>query len=219
MACVLVIALGVATAGCKDSTKLVIEYSPAMEATPNVSQAVTVFEFTDERLDQVSIGKTAVKDLFGTVFTYYQSARPVGRVVTDAVVRNLEAQGFRVVRSSGWNLDAATLRNVTTDLAAGGVIKVFWVESGASSTQSATVNIHVVIADSLAKTVLWEGDLVGYETFALVTLGDSFKRRPKPDELLQKAFSTAIDELFYNPEIQRALNVPPRSMLGLVVHF
>jgi len=217
---------GLLLAGCvPDNTRLEFAYSPALavsEPVPDAPKSVTVYEFGDERQNQAYVGQTLANpwDRLSHA-THYQTARPVGQVVTDAIVRNLESQGFHVVRASGWNLDPATLRDVATGLAVGGKIKAFWVESAPYfSSESALVNIRVVIADAADKRILWEGDIIGSETFNTNTIEKAFfATRPEPPELLQKAFSGAIDELSKHPGIQRALKSAMPQTVGLAIWF
>lgn len=221
---VLVLVAALITAGCSDNTRLEFSYSPAPAAVasaPAAPRSVTVYEFGDARQNQVYVGEAKADYMNPLAVVYYQMALPVGQVVTEAIVRNLESQGFNVVRASGWNLDPAGLRDIATELAVGGTVKAFWVEAEPYfSSESALVNVHVVIADAAGKRVLWEGDIVGTETFNTNTFAKAFlETRPDPAKLLQKAFSGAIDDLSTNLDIQRALKTPIPSALGFLVRF
>ena len=224
--CMGLLTAGLLLAGCApDNTRLEFSYSPApatMELEAGSPASVTVYEFGDDRQNQVYVGQ-AMADYSNPLVSavHYQTARPIGQVVTDAIVRSLESQGFRVVRASGWNLDPATLRDITTELVVGGKVKAFWVEAAPYfSSESALVNIRVVIAEAAGKRILWEGDIVGSETFNTNTIEKAFStKKPSPPELLQKAFSGAIDELSRHPDIQRALKSAMPQTIGLVMYF
>ena len=75
-----------------------------------------------------------------------------------------------------------------------------------------------MIADAAGKRIVWEGDIVGSETFNTNTIEKAFfTKKPSPPELLQKAFSGAIDELSRHPDIQRALkSAMPQTIVGHV---
>ena len=107
--CMGLLTAGLLLAGCApDNTRLEFSYSPApatMELEAGSPASVTVYEFGDDRQNQVYVGQ-AMADYSNPLGSavHYQTARPVGQVVTNAIVRSLESQGFRVVRASGWNL-------------------------------------------------------------------------------------------------------------------
>lgn len=168
-------------------------------------RSVTVFELADERPDKVNVGGEYNK--FGTMVERYQSSKPVPQLITEAVIRNLESQGLTVLRSSGWTGDPRSLPDIVTDLALGGKIKVFWVERqpaglylpnagwlGENTSSQASVAITIVAPDG---AVLWEGDLVGIDTYR-TSFGSS-----TPKKMLEKALAEAIDQLASNPQIEK----------------
>jgi len=223
--CASAVLFGLLQAGCTGDKGLDFSYSPVPATVApalGAPESVTVYEFTDNREQQTYVGQ-ALADPYSPLqrTIYYQVSRPVGQIVTDAVVSNLESQGFRVIRASGWNLDPGTLYSVASELAVGGTVKAFWTEATPYySSESAVVNIHVVIVDAPGKRVLWEGDIVGTETFRTDTIANAlFSSRPDPTQLLQKAFSGAIDELSTDPGIQRALKSAILQRLGLLFRF
>jgi uncharacterized lipoprotein YajG len=229
-ACAVILALGATLAGCTakavDKGWELCYEPPEMQATEEQC-SITVYEFQDDRPEQAMVG--CEYNAIGTIVERYQTARPIAQVVTDAIVSNLEAQGFTVVRSSGWNLSPDTLRSVATELALGGKIRACWVERqpknyggtyigylGANMTSN--INLHVVIASPSGKEILWEGDLVASDTYrhdhAIFT--DSM---PKPQEMLENVLKEAVDQLATNLDIQRAIRFEVRPMFGLAIDF
>ena len=230
LACAAIIAMGAMMAGC---TAMALDKGWELSYVPPETQpmedprSITVYEFMDDRPEQAMVGGEF--NAIGTITERYQTARPLVQVVTDAVAANLEAQGFTVVRSSGWNLSPDALRNVATELALGGRIRVCWVErqpknyAGSSlgfvgANMTANVNRHVVIASPSGKDILWEGDLVCADTYRhnFAVFAGSM---PKPQAMLENALRGAVDQLVGNPDIQRVLRPEVRPVFGWTTSF
>jgi len=230
LACVAIIAMGAMMAGC---TAMALDKGWELSYVPPETQpiqeprSITVYEFVDDRPEQAMVG--GEYNAIGTITERYQTARPLVQVVTDAVTANLEAQGFTVVRSSGWNLSPDTLRSVATELALGGRIRACWVErqpknyTGSTlgfvgANMTANVNLHVVIASPSGREILWEGDLVCADTYRhnFAAFAGSM---PKPQAMLENALKGAVDQLVGNPDIQRVLTLEVRPMFGWTAYF
>lgn len=225
--CASVVVMGFMLSGCVTQALdqgWELSYTPPDVNTAINPRSITVYEFQDDRPEQSMVG--GEYNALGTIVERYQTARPLTQIVTDAVVANLEAQGLRVVRSSGWNLSPQTLRNVATELAMGGKIRACWVERqpknyggtylgfvGANMT--ANMNLHVAIASPSGKEILWEGDLVATDVYRHDYAAFT-GNMPKPQEMLQKALQGAVDQLVTNRDIQQLL-VP--QIAGLTIWF
>lgn len=200
-------ALVIAVSGCSRGWD--ITYEPpeppagavyAAEARPNV--AITVHEFRDVRPDPSHVGAIVETGAFGVQrTTYHNTMHPVGTIVADAIAKQLEHQGFTVVRSHS-PLNPSTLRNVATELALGGEVKAFLVRQvdrrslpghlagGIVTTANVNIAVQVVTKDG---ELIWEGDLVGNRThdgYQILGIGGA-----DPKTLLQEALADAVNEL------------------------
>lgn len=230
LACAAIVAIGAMLAGCSAMALdkgWELSYAPPETQPIERPCSITVFEFQDERPEQAIVG--GEYNAMGTITERYQTARPLVQIVTDVVTANLEAQGFTVVRSSGWNLSPDALRSVATELALGGKIRACWVErqpknyTGSSlgfvgANMTANVNLHVVIASPSGKEILWEGDLIAADTYRhnFAVFAGSM---PKPQKMLENALKGAVDQLVTNADIQRALRVEVRPLFGCTAYF
>jgi len=206
LACAAIIAVGAMLAGCSAvalDKGWELSYAPPDTQPIERPCSITVFEFQDDRPEQAIVGGEYNET--GAITERYQTARPLARIVTDVVTANLEAQGFTVVRSSGWNLSPDTLRSVATELALG-------------ANMTANVNLHVVIASPSGREILWEGDLMAADTYRhnFAVFAGSM---PKPQKMLENALKGAVDQLVTNADIQRALGVEVRPLFGCTAHF
>ncbi len=196
-----------------------IQYRPNLYDTPYFSfhegeerfsdQTITVFDFLDDRINQTHVGVEYKK--LNRAPQRFVASRPIGKTVTEAIATTLESMGYTVVRSSGWNLNPSDLKDLTTDLALGGKIKVFYAEKQPAGVNTyilghsgintyATVNLRVVVADPSMKKVLWEGDLIGTEVYQSVsTFGIG---SPETKYMLEKAFAKAVIQLAEDPSLR-----------------
>lgn len=206
---ILIISLFLLTGCRKDYT---IEVTYVSELAPDALNAlrshsgntsITVAQFVDSR---DTIGVAGAKNTIGNVATPYNSTQPVAIVVRNTLAEEFAKIGFEVDTMGLWNLQPETLKNVATNLAMGGEIKVFWAENKPNSGKYSTggsgfsnVRMLFVLSNPASKEVIWQGEIEGG-----VTRSGVFST-PKLDEMLDKAFTQVIDRLLTNPEFIRAV--------------
>ncbi len=206
---VVLLATVTAFAGCTSVGWDIVYAPPTPETNVAIASApmktVTVYDLADERPDKLNVGGEYNK--LGTMVERYQSTKTASQLVTEAIISNLEAQGVKVIRSSGWDGTPRALSDVVTDLALGGKLKVFWVErqpagvyldylgwSGANASSQVVASITIMAPDGM---VLWQGDISGSDVFRTsFGAGD-------PKKMLEKALKDAVDSLANNQQIRQ----------------
>ena len=144
--------------------------------------------------------------MYGGVSDTFVADKSVTKVIEDAIVQQLTGMGFKVVRTSGWDLTPEGISEyVNADILLGGRLKVMWVESRVgllTVSVSATTRFLVVLADVKEKKILWSGEFEGTEKSEEIvrTVGSM-------EAALNRAMSRAVDSLVRNETFCRALTV------------
>src|SRR5690554_2042762 len=128
----LMITLLLTGCGKRDTTievKYVSELSiSALEElhTQGAGASITVAQFVDSR---DAIGVAGAKNPIGNVAVSYSAKTPLSELMTDTIGEELTKAGRRVETMGYWDLNPERLQHLTTALAMGGEIKVFWAEN------------------------------------------------------------------------------------------
>lgn len=198
-----------AISGCLFGAEtLKIEYLPEVmpprlvhdESAPTVA----VNSFYDDRIKGDKVGEGY--NMYGGVSDTFVADKSVTKVIEDAIVQQLTGMGFKVVRTSGWDLTPEGISEyVNADILLGGRLKVMWVESRVgllTVSVSATTRFLVVLADVKEKKILWSGEFEGTEKSEEIvrTVGSM-------EAALNRAMSRAVDSLVRNETFCRALTV------------
>jgi hypothetical protein len=187
---------------------LKVEYLPEIMAPRLVhhepAPTIAVNPLYDDRIKADKVGEGY--NMYGAAVDTFVADRSVTGVIEDAIVRQLTGMGFKVVRTSGWDLTAQGISEyVNADMLLGGRLKVMWVESRPglfTVSVSATSRFLIVLADVREKKILWSGEFEGSERSEEVvrTVGSM-------EAALNRAMSKTVDSLVRDETFCRALTV------------
>lgn len=169
MYCLILCLTTVLLAGCGEGNRTVkVQYMSDYKAEQifkNYQPTLSVNQFYDERANAAVIGQSA-NGYGGNVVSYTTNNSPT-QIVEDALIEQLNNAGFKVTKTSGWNLDVNSIPEyITSDYIMGGKLKVFWVESKPglwTVSANSKVTFDLIIADVKNKKIIWTGQFTGDE--------------------------------------------------------
>lgn len=186
--------LSVLISGCGADTTIDVQYSS--ELTPDnigEGQELTVAQFLDETSET---GIAGAKNPIGNITTSYRPTTPIGELVRDTLAEELEKRGFEIDKMGLWDLNPENIEHLTTELAMGGEIKAFWAENRPrpgryqfGGTGFGEVSLYIVVVNPESGEQIWIGEITGGVT------REGFWGTPSLEEMLEDAFSEAIDKL------------------------
>lgn len=203
--------------GCATTRAITVEYLPGAEETdwlkellsqdsPNYQPTIAVNHLRDERAADETVG--AIYSRSGKqVETLISYEKPVD-LLEKALIRRLERAGFKVVATSGWNLNPDTIPGyLDTDFILGGCLKAFWVEAKAgliSSAVESSVAYNLIIADARRKKIIWSGRLTGYDRRESLAHTNDFFWTDLQDSL-NKSLTRAVNQFFQDEQAKKAV--------------
>lgn len=197
-------ALGVS--GCLMGTeKIKVEYLPGYRAAKmfdNYEPIMAVNPVWDERPDTSLVG--AGYNMYGGKIESWATETPPTEILQQALIYQLENSGFRVVKTSGWNLDPTSIpMSVTSDFIIGTRLKAFWVESRPgllTVSVNSKVTFDLIIADVKSKKVVWAGQFTGTDTpEEIIRTNESMRQS------LSRALTVAVNKVFQEDQVRSAL--------------
>lgn len=198
-----VMALG--ASGCLMGTeKIKVEYLPGYQAAKlfdNYQPTIAVNPIWDERPDTSLVG--AGYNVYGGKIESWASEVPPTEILEQALIQQLENCGFKVVRTSGWNLDPNSIpMSVSTDFIMGSRLKAFWVESRPgllTVSINSKVTFDLIIADVQSRRVVWAGQFTGIDTPESV-----FRTNEEMRMSLSRALTQAVNKVFQDEQVRNA---------------
>ncbi len=201
------------TSGCSGVNKIKVEYLPGFDTqnwfgdrkqTAAAAQPLTIAvnALWDERTVTDKIGDSYNKRN-EKVETLVASRNPAA-IVEDALIRQLRQAGFKVVRTTGWDLSTAGIPELAkVDFILGGRLKVFWVEahSGYSTVAiNSKVAFDLVIADVKSKKLIWAGQFVGVDAKEATLKTDNALRAS-----ISRSLTQAVNKVFQDQAARTAV--------------
>jgi hypothetical protein len=203
--------------GCNITRAITVEYLPGTADNDWIKEltiknpsgyhpTIAINRFSDER---------DTGDVIGAI--YNRSGKKVETLVSDvspadlvekSLIRQLEAAGFTVIRTSAWDLKPENIPDyLKTDFILGGRIKAFWVESKAGLLTSA-IDSHVaydlIIADTQNKKILWTGQIAEADSRkSLAHTNDYFWADLNAS--VSHSLTLAINKAFQDQQAQKAI--------------
>ncbi len=203
LACV---AVFLGASGCLMGTERIkVEYLPGYSAArlfDNYQPTIAVNPIWDERPDTSLVG--AGYNMYGGKVESWASETPPTEILEQALIHQLENCGFKVVKTSGWNLDPNSIPlSVTSDFILGSRLKAFWVESRPgllTVSINSKVTFDLIIADVRTKKVVWAGQFTGVDSPEAVIRTNEMMRQS-----LSRALTAAVNKVFQDDQVKSAL--------------
>jgi hypothetical protein len=198
----LLLTLGLLLTGCSQDTTIDVQYSSEL-SVDNIGEgeSLTVAEFMD-KTDQTGIG--GAKNPIGNVAMTYRSTTPLGKLVRDTLSEELSKRGFEVDKMGLWDLNEENVKDLKDDFVMGGEIKAFWAENRPNTQIGgrgfSEVKLYIVVVDPETGEQVWIGQIEGGVTRSKL-LGT-----PELDEMINVAFSQAIDKLLTSSDFKKAIS-------------
>jgi hypothetical protein len=204
--------------GCNITRAITVEYLPGSADNGWIKEltiknpsayrpTIAINRFDDER------------DTDGNVVgaLYNRSGKKVETLITDesptaivemSLIRQLEAAGFTIIRTSGWNFHPESIPDyLKTDFILGGRLKAFWVESKAgflTSTIDSHVTYDLIIADARNKKIIWTGQIAEADARkSLAHTNDYFWADLQAS--ISHSLTLAINQAFQDQQAQQAI--------------
>ncbi|MGI6034798.1 MAG: hypothetical protein ACOYCE_03190 [Limnochordia bacterium] len=191
------------TSGCLMGTETVkIEYLPDFQAQKlfdDYQPTIAVNRFWDERSSTDRVGEGY--NMYGGKIETWKSDKPPADVIEEALVRQLENAGFKVIRTSGWDLTAEGIPEyLSADAIMGGRLKMFWVESRPgifTVSVNSNVTFDLFLADVKTKRVIWAGQFRGEELKEAVIRTHSHMA-----DAINSSLSSAVNKVFQDDSLR-----------------
>lgn len=182
-----------------------VEFLPGFKAQKmfnNYEPTIALNPIWDERQVTDNIG--AGYNGYGNKIESWLSDKPPTELIEEALVTQLENAGFKVIRTSGWNLDASSISDyINSDFIMGGKLKTFWVESrpGALTVSiNSRVTFDLIIADVENKKIVWAGQFTGSDHSEAIIRSRNYMK-----DSLSKALTQSVNKVFQNDDINKEL--------------
>ena len=200
----LFIVIALTISGCTADTTIDVTYSSGLRSDKIADgDSLTVAQFADNTRET---GIAGAKNRAGNVGMTYTSTTPIGELVRNTLAEQLEKRGFEVDTMGLWDLNPENINQIKTDLVAGGEIKAFWAENRPGSGQYriggtgfGEVSLYIVVVKPDTGEQVWIGEITGGTT------QQNLIGSPELEEMLNKAFSEAIDNLLTSSDFIEAI--------------
>lgn len=195
--------------GCNSADMIKVEYLPGSEAqnwfadNPGEQPTIAVNPLSDEREDKAIIGETY--GVFGGKPTSWVSEDKPTEIIEAALISQLEKAGFRVIKTSGWNLDAGAIPALDADFIMGGRLKAFWVESRAGAWNadiSSKAEFDLIIADVKTKQIVWSGLISSANKNAAFSYWNT---KTNVSNAINQTLTQAINKVFQEEQPKQAI--------------
>lgn len=200
---VLLIGVAVSVSGCFSGTETIkVEYLPGFQVQrlfTDITPLIAVNAFWDERPATDRVGEGY--NLYGQKVETWVTDKDPAKIVEDAIVDQLRALGFEVVRTSGWNLDANSIPALLdANLILGGRLRAFWVESHpgmVTVSVNSRVTFDLIIADVKTRQILWAGQFTGADKTEVAVRLNTHMR-----DSLSRALTQAVNKVFQDEQVK-----------------
>lgn len=200
---VLLVGVAVSVSGCLNGTETIkVEYLPGFQVQrlfTDITPLIAVNAFWDERPATDRVGEGY--NLYGQKVETWVTDKDPAKIIEDAIVDQLRALGFEVVRTSGWNLDANSIPALLdADLILGGRLRAFWVESHpgmVTVSVNSRVTFDLIIADVKTRQILWAGQFTGADKAEVAVRLNTHMR-----DSLSRALTQAVNKVFQDEQVK-----------------
>jgi len=201
------IAVTVITSGCMMGTERIdVQYIPGYQAEPlffDQQPSIAVNAIWDERPIKDRVGEGYA--MYGNKVETWITKKAPTEILEEALIRQLQSMGFRVIRTSGWNLSVDSIPTyLNSDFVAGGRLRAFWVESrpGVLTVSiNSRVTFDLIIADIQTGKVIWAGQFTGADK------PESFLRLDQEmKNSLSRSLTQAVNSAFRDEGVRRAFS-------------
>ena len=192
--------------GCLTGTETIdVEYLPGFKAQKmfiNYEPTIALNPIWDERQITDRIGEGY--NFYGNKIETWITGRSPTEIIEAALITQLEDVGFKVIRTSGWNLDPSSIAEyIKSDFIMGGKLKTFWVESRpgiATVSVNSRITFDLLIADVENKKIVWAGQFTGSDKSEAILRTNNHMK-----DSLSRALTESINKIFQNDEIKNEL--------------
>lgn len=198
---ILIISVTLLTGCGQTDTTIDIQYSSELSGE-NIGEgnSLAVAEFLDKTN---KTGVAGAKNAVGNVTMTYRPTTSIGKSVRNTLATALEERGFKVDKIGLWDLNSENVDHLKNTFTMGGKIKTFWAENRPNvdigSRGFGEVKLYILVVNSKTGEQVWVGQVEGGVTRSKM-LGTV-----ELEEMLNGAFSTAIDKLLSSIEFKEAV--------------
>lgn len=202
---VVVLTVALTASGCIMGTeKIDVQYIPGYDAEQmffDHQPSIALNTIWDERpiKDRVGEGYT----MYGDKTETWVTEKAPTAILEEALLRQLQSIGFRVVRTSGWDLSAGSIPTyLNSDLIAGGRLRAFWVESRPgllTVSVNSNVTFDLIIADIKTGKIIWAGQFTGTDKPETIV-----RLNRDMEDSLSRSLTQAVNNAFSDESVRRA---------------